>query len=289
MPRHSLWPTLALALFSAGCSGGGGESPTATTSPELSGSVVPLYKFSQIGALASAPKSDTEDLATLGPDSTSFIAWTETRNAETSGDDGIRGSGSSRSTMSQASDFTSTGAGRVSAWTVAHSGSASATSNFGTSLTIPSDSSGRSQFVFHFRVDEPGLVLAVEGGHRLEGDSAALDVSIVEVSLDGSSRSRVFEIDLWETDVDGPGAVNETLVSARGLRVRTRRARASRRLRPGPGGPPARRPEGVGVGVDPGILDREGAGGVRPSRTKRGESRSAATDVDQAIRNRIET
>lgn len=211
MPRHSLWPTLALALFSAGCSGGSGGSPTATTSPELSGSVVPLYRFSQVRAFASAPKSETEDLATLGPDSTSFFAWTDTRSAETSGDDGIRGSGSSRSTMSQASDFISAGTGRVSAWTVAHSGSASATSNFGTSFTIPSHSIGRSQFVFHFRVDEPGLVLAVEGGHRLEGDSAALDVSIVEESLDGSSRRRVFEIDLRETDVDGPGAVNETL------------------------------------------------------------------------------
>ena len=207
---------LALSLATAGCRGGGGGSPTAATAPELVGSVVPLFRFSEVRASTWAPEIEDEDRATLGPDSTSFSLYTQTRSAEASGDAGINGSGSSRATISQGADFTLTGAGRVSAWTVAHTGNASATSNFGTSFTIPSHSLGRSQFVFHFRVDEPDLVLVIEGGHRLEGDSAGLDVSIVEESLDRRRWSEVLQIDLRESDVEGPGEVSETLVLREG-------------------------------------------------------------------------
>ena len=202
---------LALSLATAGCRGGGGGSPTAATAPELVGSVVPLFRFSEVRASTWAPEIEDEDRATLGPDSTSFSLYTQTRSAEASGDAGINGSGSSRATISQGADFTLTGAGRVSAWTVAHTGNASATSNFGTSQTIPTTSGGESEFVFHFRVDEPGLVLVVEGGHDLTGDSASFEAALDKVSAEGRYLDTLLEIDLRETDVDGPGEVVETL------------------------------------------------------------------------------
>ena len=216
MPRLRLGFAVILAFVSTGCDSGGGGSPTGSTTPESAGSVVPVHQEAIFGAYSNAPGKETVvDLATIGPDSTGFGSWSEVRSAQNSGGDEIGGSGSSLATISLGAVFTSTDAGQVSGWSLTGSGSASATTVAGSASTEAIEAFVESGYTFDFRVDEPGLVLAVEVRYLLTGSSAVLDVFLDERSPDGLESRTVFEFDV-ESSSEEPVEYSETIALREG-------------------------------------------------------------------------